>query len=146
MSAASMVRPPDDALLTERELDFLASLDAQDYPQTPAQEDKARRDRAAARGIAAKHGRGCDHEWRAHDDHRPDHPDWRPAYLCAEGIERDRAWFERHHGRNHYFRSPIGGEAASLEGGPPGWLPIIVVRQVEPGARIRAACWVQGVH
>jgi hypothetical protein len=88
----------------------------------------------------------CDHEWRAHDDHRPDHPDWRPAYLCAEGIERDRAWFERHHGRNHYFRSPIGGEAASLEGGPPGWLPIIVVRQVEPGARIRAACWVQGVH
>jgi hypothetical protein len=69
-----------------------------------------------------------------------------PPILCAEGIKRDRAWFERHHGRNHYFRSPIGGETASLEGGPPGWLPIIVVRQVEPGARIRAACWVQGVH
>jgi len=56
MSASRMVWPPDDepsddALLTEWERDFLASLDAQDYPQTPAREDKARRDRAAARGT-----------------------------------------------------------------------------------------------
>jgi hypothetical protein len=43
MSAASPdhdSEPSDDDLLTDWEVDFLASIGAQDYPLTPAQEDK----------------------------------------------------------------------------------------------------------
>jgi hypothetical protein len=66
-----------------------------------------------------------------------------PRSPCIRGLEDDPAWFARYHGRNHRIRQPIGGEVDSLAGGPPRFKPLVIVRQVEPGARIRVACWVR---
>ena len=72
-----------------------------------------------------------------------------PTIPCAKGVEDDREWFARHYGRNYRLRKPIGGEIAALElerstrGVRPGWRPCMLVRQVEPGTRIRAACYVR---
>jgi hypothetical protein len=66
-----------------------------------------------------------------------------PPIHCAQGIEDDRAWFARHHGRNHRLRPPLGGERDALEAQraalsiPRSSQPCVIVRQVEPGARIR---------
>jgi hypothetical protein len=151
MSASRMVWPPedepsDDALLTEWERDFLASLDAQDYPQTAAQEDKARRDRAAARGTPRSVVAG------AIMSGEPMMITGRTSRLAARLSSAPKASNAIAHGSNAITGATIisGRRSAARQrrsrGGPPGWLPIIVVRQVEPGARIRAACWVQGVH
>lgn len=66
-----------------------------------------------------------------------------PLILCDKGCANDSDWFGRHHGRNHRIRPPIGGERDSLPPGPPKCTPIIVVRQLEPGARVRVQCWVK---
>jgi hypothetical protein len=64
---------------------------------------------------------------------------------CAKGSDDDRAWFVRHHGRNHRLRKPIGRERALRGGGWPRRVKaMIVVRQVKPGARIRLEVGVRG--
>jgi hypothetical protein len=54
--------------------------------------------------------------------------------------EDDRAWFERNRGRAHRVRMPFPGEAnkeaANLSAGQ---ALVMLVRQIEPGARLRAA-------
>jgi hypothetical protein len=61
------------------------------------------------------------------------------ARLMLPASEDDRLWFERHAGRNHRIRSPIGGEAFATGGPPPGQVRLIAVRQVWPGARLKAS-------
>jgi hypothetical protein len=65
-----------------------------------------------------------------------------PPILCDQGLADDRDWFGRHHGRNRRIRPPIGGERDALPPGPPKCTPTIVVRQLEPGKRVRVQCWV----
>jgi hypothetical protein len=52
------------------------------------------------------------------------------------GSADDRAWFARHHGRNHRIRKPIGAERLLFEPGR-GFKPMIVVRQLTVGQRGR---------
>ena len=63
--------------------------------------------------------------------------------LCDRGFHDDRAWFARHYGRNHRLRKPIGGERAGLPPGPPKCKPLVVVKQLKPGSRVRVLCWVR---
>jgi hypothetical protein len=52
----------------------------------------------------------------------------------------DRRWFERNPRRSHRVRPPFPGEYdAEAAGTPPGHVLIVLVRQVEPGRRIRPA-------
>ena len=55
---------------------------------------------------------------------------------CAKGVADDRDWFARHHGRNHRIRKPIGAEQ-QLYNPPCGFTSMVVVKQTEPGARVR---------
>lgn len=64
-----------------------------------------------------------------------------PLVPCAEASEDDRAWFSRNVARNHRIRPPIGGEREAFKDGPRRLKPIMIVRQVEPGARIRVSAW-----
>jgi hypothetical protein len=48
----------------------------------------------------------------------------------------DRAWFARHIGRNHRIRKPIGAERLLLTPSA-GFKPMVVVKQIEPGTRMR---------
>jgi len=60
------------------------------------------------------------------------------------GSTNDRAWFARHIGRNHRIRKPIGSEHLFVEHRH-GFKPMIVVKQIEPGMRLRmAVCWRRG--
>jgi hypothetical protein len=52
------------------------------------------------------------------------------------GSADDRAWFERHVGRNHRIRKRIGGERL-LDGPRHGFKPMVVAKQIEPGTRLR---------
>ncbi len=56
---------------------------------------------------------------------------------CTKGLEDDRAWFARHHGRAHRIRRPLGGERKLPPPPPRGFKRLIVVRQIKPGSRIR---------
>jgi len=50
----------------------------------------------------------------------------------------DKLWFEQHPKRSHRMRSPFPGEVDELAAqAPPGHVPIIAVRQVEKGFRLR---------
>jgi hypothetical protein len=55
----------------------------------------------------------------------------------------DAEWFERHPDRTHHARAPMKGEAANLgvdsDPTPPQMELTILVRQVEPGRRLRSA-------
>jgi hypothetical protein len=55
----------------------------------------------------------------------------------------DAEWFERHPDRTHHARAPMKGEAANLgldsDPTPPEMELTILVRQVEPGRRLRSA-------
>ena len=64
-------------------------------------------------------------------------PDLAQAIDFAAGSADDRAWFERHHGRNHRLRKPIGGEYLLVRPSR-GFKPMVVVKQLEPGSRVRA--------
>jgi len=48
----------------------------------------------------------------------------------------DRNWFERNPKRSHRMRAPLSGELDGVEI-PADRMPIVLVRQVEPGSRIR---------
>jgi hypothetical protein len=61
--------------------------------------------------------------------------------LCSRGIEDDRGWFARHIGRNHRIRKPIGGERGAGGAPPPGFIELIIVKQIRPGERVRAPCF-----
>jgi hypothetical protein len=65
-----------------------------------------------------------------------------PLITCTEGREDDRDWFARHHGRNYRIRKPRGGEIDLFKEIPRGCRALVVVRQFEPGARMRCSvCW-----
>jgi hypothetical protein len=50
----------------------------------------------------------------------------------------DKLWFEQHPKRSHRMRSPFPGEVDELAAqAPPGHVPIIAVRQIEKGFRLR---------
>ena len=69
---------------------------------------------------------------------RPTDPEW----AVPEG---DAAWFEAHPRRSHRVREYVQGELHPTHNRPPkrdGWRLAVVVRQVEPGVRIRAAFWI----
>jgi hypothetical protein len=67
-----------------------------------------------------------------------------PLIVCIKASENDRRWFARHHGRHHWLRLPIGGERMIRPRPPRGFKPMIVVRQVEPGARVPACVELAG--
>jgi hypothetical protein len=55
----------------------------------------------------------------------------------ADGSDDDRAWFARHPGRSHRIRTAVGAER--LMGEPKrGFRPMVAIRQLAPGERIRA--------
>ena len=56
---------------------------------------------------------------------------------CTAGLEDDRAWFARHHGRSHRIRKPLGAERTARPLPQKGFKRLVVVRQVRPGSRIR---------
>jgi hypothetical protein len=52
----------------------------------------------------------------------------------------DAEWFKRHPDRTHHARAPMKGEAAMFGvDTPPGMELTILVRQLEPGRRVRSA-------
>ena len=60
-----------------------------------------------------------------------------PLIACPEAIADDRAWFGRNVARSHRIRSPIGSERDFFKDNPSQLKRFVIVRQVEPGARIR---------
>jgi hypothetical protein len=64
--------------------------------------------------------------------------------VCAEGSEDDRLWFQRHLGRAHRVRAPIGKERRIKGRYPKGVMALIAVREIRPGARIRLSLGWQG--
>ena len=53
--------------------------------------------------------------------------------------DNDRSWFEQNRERSHRARMPFPGELDGDAAKPPaGHVPIMLVRQVEPGSRIKA--------
>jgi hypothetical protein len=52
----------------------------------------------------------------------------------------DRAWFEANPWRSHRIRRPLEGENFPVTERPEHHSLVVVVRQVEPGSRIRTAC------
>jgi hypothetical protein len=56
----------------------------------------------------------------------------------------DRDWFEQHPERSHRARLPFPGEVTPEEIGsvPEGHQPLMLIRQVEPGKRIRGAFFI----
>ena len=62
--------------------------------------------------------------------------------VCSNSAwkDDDRKWFERNPRRAHRVRPPFPGEYdAEAAETPPGHVLIVLVRQVEPGRRIRSA-------
>ena len=57
------------------------------------------------------------------------------------GSNDDRRWFKNHIGRNHRIREPIGTAERMVSAAqvPPGFTPVILLRQVEPGSRFRSS-------
>jgi hypothetical protein len=54
--------------------------------------------------------------------------------------EADRIWFEQNPSRSHYVRPPFPGEAdKEVAETPHGYALLMLLRQVKPGNRIRAA-------
>lgn len=65
-----------------------------------------------------------------------------PSIACVEAIESDRAWFQNHAGRTHRLRPPTAVELAAFQRPPrPGFEPMIAVRQVVAGWRLRAGLY-----
>ena len=65
-----------------------------------------------------------------------------PPIACAVAVEDDRRWFERRIGRSHRLRKPIGDELAAFGPPPrPELVPMVAVRQLRPGYRIRAGLY-----
>jgi hypothetical protein len=60
------------------------------------------------------------------------------ARLLKPGSDSDRQWFLDHHGRDHRIREPLGGETLVFRP-PAGDRRLIVVRQIEPGVRLKAS-------
>lgn len=52
----------------------------------------------------------------------------------------DARWFEQNPGRTHRARVPFPGEIEVEVEPPTGSVPIVLVRQVEPGSRLRIVC------
>jgi hypothetical protein len=61
------------------------------------------------------------------------------SHLLDAASEDDRLWFERHAGRNHRIRAPIGGERAFLPPLQPGCSWLVIIRQIRPGVRVKAS-------
>jgi hypothetical protein len=55
----------------------------------------------------------------------------------ADGSDSDRDWFARHFGRRHRIRKAVGSEHLMVEP-KRGFRPMVAVRQLAPGERIRA--------
>jgi hypothetical protein len=51
----------------------------------------------------------------------------------------DRAWFASHPDRAHRARLPFPGEAEEAEKVPAGHVRILLIRQIEPGYRVKAS-------
>ena len=65
-----------------------------------------------------------------------------PPIACAEAIADDKAWFSARIGRNFRLRKPSTAELAGFGAPPhPGLEPMVAVRQLRPGRRIRAALY-----
>ena len=57
---------------------------------------------------------------------------------CTKGLEDDRCWFERHVGRDHRSRKPIGGERVNFDQPPErGLIRLMAVKQITAGHRVR---------
>jgi hypothetical protein len=56
----------------------------------------------------------------------------------------DREWFKAHPDRTHRVRLPMDGEAdKQVVTTPEGYVLVTLIRQVEPGARIRLGCHIR---
>jgi hypothetical protein len=78
----------------------------------------------------------------------PHMPDELAAILqnCVAASDDDRLWFERHPARNHRLRHPIGGEAELTRAGlPDSVIPLVAVRQLRAGERVRVPISAPGV-
>jgi hypothetical protein len=68
-------------------------------------------------------------------------PVTKPFERDERAVADDRRWFAAHPYRAHRIRPPGIGERQTMRGQHPGTKMFVVVRQVEPGVRVRQPVW-----